>query len=768
MARILRNGLIGLAAVLALILLLVLMLFLTVNPNDYKPRIIELVQQKKHRTLSIPGEIKLSLFPGIGADLGQVSLSERDSQKQFAQVRHVRLSLALWPLLKKQFVVDKVMVEGVRFELVRDKQGKMNIDDLLSKEPEEKDASVKFDVGSVQVIDGQFLFDDQQQQRRMDIAKFNLLVGRIANGVPSSMDVRFDVKASQPRLDAQVALKTGFAIDMDKQEYLLDGVKLDVNGKLLDFANVALKLAGSMDLRQDSFNFKEVSLLAQAKRDAQQLELKLNAPQFVVAGQEARGDKLTLEGKVTEGKRLLVLDLSLPSFKGGKANLTLPGMALKLGMKDVGLDARATLLADWLIDIDKLLLQSKKVQLTLDGKQGETELAGKLAAQVQIDGKQQSLALNQIAGQFSLPNPHGGAMQLTLDGNAKWDGNRLASLFKGQLDQSHFDARLGVNGLKNPLLDLNLVLDQLDLNQYQPKPGKDSDKANPDPAIDLSPLKTLRLNAGLQVGQLKLGDLQASAVRLDFRADGGKLELAALSANLYGGKIEGMASATASDSPQIHVRQSLSNVALGPLLKDAIKKAPIDGKAQVMLDVTTKGSRVSQLKQALAGSAKMSVQNGAVSGFNLAQIVRNAKSAIGGSSSAAGQSGSSAADDKTDFSELAASFKINAGVAHNDDLSAKSPLFRVTGNGDINLGQDKLDYLVKPTVVATLQGQGGPELQALKGLTVPVRLSGPFSNIGWKIDVASLITDTAKQKVEDKVKETVTDKFKDQLKGLFK
>jgi AsmA protein len=177
MARIIKNGLIGLAAVLALILLLVLILFLTFNPNDYKPRIIELVQQKKHRTLSIPGEIKLSLFPGIGADLGQVSLSERDSQKQFAEVRHVRLSLALLPLLKKQFLVDKVMVEGVRLELVRDKLGKMNIDDLLSKEPEEKDASVKFDVGSVQVVDGQFLFDDQQQQRRMDIAKFNLQVG---------------------------------------------------------------------------------------------------------------------------------------------------------------------------------------------------------------------------------------------------------------------------------------------------------------------------------------------------------------------------------------------------------------------------------------------------------------------------------------------------------------------------------------------------------------------------------------------------------------
>jgi AsmA protein len=110
------------------------------------------------------------------------------------------------------------------------------------------------------------------------------------------------------------------------------------------------------------------------------------------------------------------------------------------------------------------------------------------------------------------------------------------------------------------------------------------------------------------------------------------------------------------------------------------------------------------------------------------------------------------------------------GVARNDDLSVKSPLIRVGGNGDINLGDDRLDYLAKATVVNTLQGQGGPELQALRGVTIPVRLAGPFTAIGYNVDFKGLVTDLAKKKVDEKkeeLKTRVQDQLKDKLKGLF-
>ena len=123
-----------------------------------------------------------------------------------------------------------------------------------------------------------------------------------------------------------------------------------------------------------------------------------------------------------------------------------------------------------------------------------------------------------------------------------------------------------------------------------------------------------------------------------------------------------------------------------------------------------------------------------------------------------------------DFSELAGSFKIANGVAHNEDLAMKSPFLRLAGAGDIDIGAGQMNYLAKASVVASSAGQGGQGLEQLKGLTVPVRVSGPFESLAYKIEFGSLVSDAAKAKVEEKtqeVKAKAEDKVKDKLKGLF-
>ena len=87
----------------------------------------------------------------------------------------------------------------------------------------------------------------------------------------------------------------------------------------------------------------------------------------------------------------------------------------------------------------------------------------------------------------------------------------------------------------------------------------------------------------------------------------------------------------------------------------------------------------------------------------------------------------------------------------DNDLSIKSPLLRVGGEGDINIGEDSLNYLVKASVVGTSKGQGGRDVDDLKGLTVPVRLSGPLTAPKYTIDFGAMVTDVAKQKVEERL-----------------
>ncbi|HEX5539599.1 MAG TPA: AsmA family protein, partial [Methylophilaceae bacterium] len=146
MKKPLKYALFGLGGIVLLLAILIAVVAATFNPNDYKPLIVKLVQEKKQRTLNIEGDIKLSFWPKIGADLGKISLSEHNSSQQFASVDGLKVSLALLPLLHKQLVVDTIYIDGARAHIVRNADGSTNFDDLLSPSEDNTSQPIKFDV----------------------------------------------------------------------------------------------------------------------------------------------------------------------------------------------------------------------------------------------------------------------------------------------------------------------------------------------------------------------------------------------------------------------------------------------------------------------------------------------------------------------------------------------------------------------------------------------------------------------------------------------
>jgi len=136
-----------------------------------------------------------------------------------------------------------------------------------------------------------------------------------------------------------------------------------------------------------------------------------------------------------------------------------------------------------------------------------------------------------------------------------------------------------------------------------------------------------------------------------------------------------------------------------------------------------------------------------VKGIDIAGSIRSAKAKLG--SLRGEQTQAADKNQKTDFSELTATFNIKNGVARNNDLSLKSPLLRVGGEGEINIGADTLNYLVKASIVGTSKGQGGRDTDELKGVTVPVRVTGPLAAPSYKLDFGAMATETAKQTLKD-------------------
>jgi AsmA protein len=368
-----------------------------------------------------------------------------------------------------------------------------------------------------------------------------------------------------------------------------------------------------------------------------------------------------------------------------------------------------------------------------------------------------SLKVEGTAAEFS-------RLALALSGDVRADVAKesVSTELTAKFDETTVKAKAAMAKFSAPHYTFEVDVDKLNLDRYlaaspkaKPAPGANA-KVDVDVPVDLSALKGLRADGRLSVGALQLQGLKLAEVKAQLRAADGRADLAPHSAKLYQGALQGALTLNANGN-RVALKETLANVAIGPLVKDLMGRDAVEGRGNVTLDVTASGATVNAMKKMLAGTARVVLRDGAVKGFNLTEALRQSKAAFGSKSA---QQQASDPSQRTDFSEMTASFMIKNGVARNDDLDVKAPLVRLGGAGDIDIGNAQLNYVAKATVVSTSKGQGGADLDHLAGLTVPVKLTGPFDAPKVEIDYRALASDAAKAKAKEKVQE--------KLRGLLR
>src|ERR1700704_927903 len=126
----------ALGGVVTLLVAVVLVFALAFDPNRYKDDIERMAKERTGRTLKLQGELKLAFFPGLGASVAGVTLSERGSGREFVRLESAHASVKLMPLLYGQVIVDAVRVSGLKAQLVKNKDGTYNFSDLLEGKAE--------------------------------------------------------------------------------------------------------------------------------------------------------------------------------------------------------------------------------------------------------------------------------------------------------------------------------------------------------------------------------------------------------------------------------------------------------------------------------------------------------------------------------------------------------------------------------------------------------------------------------------------------------
>ena len=248
--------------------------------------------------------------------------------------------------------------------------------------------------------------------------------------------------------------------------------------------------------------------------------------------------------------------------------------------------------------------------------------------------------------------------------------------------------------------------------------------------IDLSGLKAAEADISISTAGLKVNEIEIGQSALAILLEGGRLTASLTEMQLYGGNGTGQVVADGSgETPAVAAKFDLSGVEAEPLLTDAAQMDRLSGTLDGNLDVTSSGGSQKALVSALNGTSAFKFTDGAIQGVNIASMFRNISlDAI---------TGSFAEAEKTDFAELSGTFQITDGIARNSDLMMQAPVLRMTGEGDIAMPTRTIDYLIKPKLVGTLEGQGGDA--APPGLTIPVRIQGSWDDPSYQPDMEAVL-----------------------------
>ncbi|MGS3182245.1 AsmA family protein [Aeromonas taiwanensis] len=706
----------ALAAVVAITALVSL-----IDPNQFKPQLVEQVRKSTGRELVMEGAIGWRFWPSLGLSLEKVALR---NPAGFAEPDLVRFeqgeaSVGLLPLLSHRLEIGKVTLNGAHLFVQTRADGSSNLSDLLTASAEPKGA------------DAQPSGEGQPATTARDEKPWQISLQGIALLEASAL-VRDDRSGAVSRLDR---------LDLDL-------------GQLTPGEWVPVTLAAKGAQGDLAFDLKGQAQLKLA-REAIKSELKDLGLSGSLSDPAQRLDAFSLKADRLALGEWSSLTLSLQGAQGAAAKPTLAGTLE--GTLKARFDREQQLL-----EVSDAVLAAKLSGDALPRPQIQLKLAG--FARAELD-KQTVTLSNLVMGADDALLSGNGIVRLGAVPRVEFD-------LKGE--KLDLDAWLGQPAKDAPAAAAS--------GAAAPAGTKTQVPATQAPSTvepDLAALKRMDLAGRLQLGNLKAKGMDLRAVDLQLALAGGQLTLKQFSAGVLGGKVTANGVLDARQQParyQVHKR--VQGVDVRPLLQTLAQTDLLEGKGDLEVQVQGTGLSEQALLSRMQGKISLAVHDGALHGINLAEMIREARATLTGK-------GADQVKEvrKTDFSALTASFQVADGVAQSDDIQLFAPALRVKGQGQTALVPETLDFLFLTSVVESSKGQGGKTVDELKDITIPVRIGGHWQAPSYRLDVKALLSNNkvleekARKEAERGLKKLLGDKADDEgikgaadqlLKGLFK
>ena len=686
-----------LAVLVALLTVGAIVTVKSIDTNQIKEVLAAQVKKSTGRVLAINGqvEIQLGLVPRVVVSDVSLSNPPGSTRPEMVTLKRFEMEIAIVPLLKKQVMVNRLILTQPDLVVETDPKGSGNLD-FTAPEVVKEEAKP---AGGETVASGSSL-SIAFNELKIDQGKFTLYD-------------RATKKTEQINIDS-----LSFVPDK-KDPALLDlrlvttvrGQKIELGGTL---GGVDTVLAGK------PWPLQLKALVPGATLEAQGTVADLQAAQGINIHLSAQGkelaDVIRLAGeqvpKVPDsiGPFFLAADLS----ESGK-QFSLHNIALKFGKKE---------------------LAEVEMQGSIQ------DLAGKISLDLKLKiGSTDPGALAPLAGtDIPLKGPFVLATQVKGTGTS-WSFAGLNMTANKSDLAGNAQVQLG----KRPLITGQLKATTINLADFTSKtPSRDQaaakgQKAAPkndgrlfsDEPLPLSALKAVDADVKLQVGTLILDPQQLSNLQVSLSLKNGVLAVAPFHFGLAGGTFDGKVQLDGSaKTPTLTMLVDGKGFELGKLQE---KGALSGGKSDLKVDLKGNGHSVRTLMASLNGETVLSVGRGRLANKAVNWAAGDLLFQVLGSINPFAKS-----EDYTQMSCAAVRFVINNGIATaNNGIAMRTDKVDVIGSGTVNLRNERLDLGIKP------HARGGVGLSLSTPLAGLVRVNGTLAKPSIGLDATGTLKTAA-------------------------
>ncbi len=700
------------------------------------------------RTLTLSGTFKPTIYPVLGVKTGPLTISNASwgSEPNMVTASGASVGVGLMALIGGNLEVKRLVLDDPVIHLQRRKDGVANWElgrTTTAGTAQGSDAATgvggtsNFTLAKGTIRGGLITYSDATTGQNIEIDEINANI-TLPKSAASSVSGTAVWAGRKAKVDLSVADLVKFmagrvsnitgAIHVGK-------MRASVDGQAMLARDTAPLLNGQYD-----FELSDMAALSKLTGTALPDALK-------------GASKLSSKGTIMMSSAGLNL--------AGDANVMMNGVPIAAGFEVTGPE-------NW---ADTLRVNAT---LNLTGKDAFTfSWAGLVNGRTgnadgSIDFKASNLPITLKAAGQEIGFPKGTGKTARVKGVVRVrNGKNTLSKALFALDQNTYQGNAELAFRKQPYIAANLRAGALDYSAFASDDssgagtgGSGAGSSNSSGGWSKEPIRISGLDAidadvDLKAKSIDLGISKLGRTDINARLRSGALQLTLNEVRAYDGVITGVVGFSGGKAVAFTSDITAKGVQLEPLLGRLLDLHRLTGSGNTTLIMSGTGASLYQIMHSLTGDGTLRIDRGSFKGIDLAAMMRNLKQAFGGFKGA------------TEFTSLTGTFQMKNGVLQNVDMLMVSPLFKAEGKGRINVGDQNMHYTVTPS-----------SLSKDAKFSVPVNITGPWSNLRFRPDMGGLVDLLSKGRLgaekaalkvkQDELKTKIEQQAKDKLGGLLK